>query len=216
MRSLSSAAVAMPRYSAEPTNEIARFNYVAIFFHWIVSALILTNILIAWQFPFVHGALRNTIFQLHTTVGMSILLLNVLRLMWRLLNPPPPFISTMRAWEMSAAKLVERGFYFVMLAMPLAGWAIVSTSDLHIPTILFGVAQWPDLPVLSALSFEQKLAAYNVSVNAHHLLARMIYALLALHILAALRHQFIKRDHVLARMIPFLAPRRTFPDLRCR
>ncbi len=216
MRSFSSAAVSMPQSSAEPANEIARFNYVAIFFHWIVAALILTNILLAWQFPVMHGTLRFAILQLHKSIGISILLLSVLRLMWRLLNPPPPFASTMRAWEMSAAKFVERSFYFVMLAMPLTGWAIVSTSDLHIPTILFGVAQWPDLPVLSALPFEQKLAAYSVAVNAHHLLARMIYALFALHVLAALRHHFIKRDSVLARMIPFLAPRRTFPDLRYR
>ena len=115
---------------------------------------------------------------------------------------------------MAASKIVERGFYAIMLALPLTGWAIASTSDLGIPTMLYGVVRWPDIPFIGTLPLAGKLRAYGVSVDAHHLLAKITYALVALHVLAALRHQFIKRDYILARMIPSLAPR--LPDLRNR
>jgi cytochrome b561 len=195
-------------------DKFERFTYVAIFFHWIVAALILANIVIAWQFPLVHGSLRLAVFQIHKSIGISVLLLSLLRLAWRMLNPPPPFANTMRAWEMGTSKIVERSFYFIMLALPLTGWALASASDLHVPIVLFGVVHWPDIPFIGTLPFDRKLGVYSVSVAAHHLLAKITYALVALHVLAALRHQFVKRDHVLARMIPSLARRRPFRDLR--
>ena len=185
----------------------ARFNYVAIFFHWIVAALILANILIAWQFSWVQGPMRSLAFQAHKSIGITVLLLSMLRILWRAVSTLPPFPKTMRSWEKGASKIVERGFYFIMLALPLTGWAIVSTSDLGIPTILYGVVHWPAIPIMSTLPFEWKLRAYGAAVDAHHLLAKITYALVALHVLAALRHQFIKRDYILARMIPSFAPR---------
>ncbi len=194
--------------------DFARFNYVAIFFHWIVAALIFANILIAWQFSWVQGPMRLLAFQAHKSIGITVLLLSALRIIWRAVSTLPPFPDTMRSWERGAATIVERGFYFVMLALPLTGWALVSASDLHIPTILYGVVHWPDIPMIGVLPFDEKLAMYSASVDAHHMLAKITYALIGLHVLAALRHQFIKRDHVLARMIPFLAPRRAPVDLR--
>lgn len=202
-------AVVMGSRRSEPLDDgVVRFTYVAIFFHWVVAALIFTNILMAWQFHSIHGALGSAILQIHKSIGITILLLSVLRLMWRLLNPPPPFATTMQAWEKGAATIVERGFYFIMIAMPLTGWAIVSTLSHPTSIRLFGVVHWPYIPFLSTLPFDQKLGVYSLSVAAHHLLARITYALLALHVLAALRHQFIKRDAVLARMVPALARRR--------
>ncbi len=199
----------------EPVDDgVVRFSYVAIFFHWVVAALILANILIAWQFHLVHGVPRSAILQIHKSIGITILLLSVLRLMWRLLNPPPPFATSMQTWEKGAAKIVERSFYFIMFAMPLTGWAIASTLSLPTPIMLFGVVHWPYIPSLSTLPFDQKLGAYSLSVAAHHLLAKITYALLTLHVLAALRHQFLKRDAVLARMIPLLARRRAAIGLR--
>jgi cytochrome b561 len=207
--------VAMEGRRPEPMDDgIVRFSYVAIFFHWVVAALILANILIAWQFRSIHGALGSAILQIHKSIGITILLLSVLRLMWRLLNPPPPFAITMQSWEKGATKIVERSFYFIMFAMPLTGWAIVSASSLPTPITLFGVVHWPYIPSLGTLPFDQKLRMYGLSAAAHHLLASITYALFALHLLAALRHQFLKRDAVLTRMIPALARRRAVADRR--
>jgi cytochrome b561 len=189
--------------------DFARFNDVAIFFHWIVAVLILANILIAWQFSWVRGPMRLFAFQAHESVGITVLLLSVLRILWRAMSTLPPFPETMRSWEKGATKIVERGFYVMMLALPLTGWAIASTSGLAVPTILYGIVRWPNIPVIGTLPLEWKLHAYGASVDAHHLLAKITYALVGLHVLAALRHQFIKRDYILARMIPSLAPRPT-------
>jgi cytochrome b561 len=202
------------RRSAPTRDKFERFTTIAILFHWGIAALILANILIAWQFPLVHGPLRAAVFQIHKSIGITVLLLSVLRLAWRMLNPPPPFANTMRAWEKESSKIVERSFYFIMLALPLTGWALSSAADLHVPIALFGIVHWPDIPFIGTLPFDTKLGVYSLSVAAHHLLAKITYGLVALHVLAALRHQFIKRDLVLARMIPSLARPRPFRDLR--
>ena len=202
------------RRSAPTRDKFERFTTIAILFHCGIAALMLANILIAWQFPLVHGPLRAAVFQIHKSIGITVLLLSVLRLAWRMLNPPPPFANTMRAWEKESSKIVERSFYFIMLALPLTGWALSSAADLHVPIALFGIVHWPDIPFIGTLPFDTKLGVYSLSVAAHHLLAKITYGLVALHVLAALRHQFIKRDLVLARMIPSLARPRPFRDLR--
>jgi cytochrome b561 len=213
MRSGYSSAVATRR-SAMSDGEFVRFNYVAIFFHWTIAGLILANILIGWQFSAVHGPLRQAALQLHKSIGIMVLLLSVLRVLWRALTTLPPFPTTMRAWEKISAKFVERWLYFIMFAMPLTGWAVVSSSGLGIPTMLFGIVHWPDMPALGTLPPEKQLAIYSVFVGAHRFIAKMIYVLVGFHVLGALRHQFIKRDLVLARMIPALARHRATADLR--
>ena len=213
MRNCDSGA-AVTQQSAVSDDEFARFNAVAIFFHWAIAGLILANILIGWQFSVVHGPLRQAALQLHKSIGISVLLLSVLRVLWRALSRLPPFPTSMRTWEKVSAKFVERWLYFVMFAMPLTGWAVVSSSGLGTPTMLFGIVHWPDIPVLATLPPEQQLAAYGVFVGAHRLVAKMIYCLVGFHVLGALRHQFIKRDLVLARMIPALARRKASADLR--
>jgi cytochrome b561 len=200
-------AVVMGSRSEPMDDGVVRFTNVAIFLHWVVAALILANILAAWLFLSIHGPLGSAILQVHKSIGITILFLSALRLTWRRLNPPPPFAHTMRDWEKGAAKIVEGGLYIVMFAMPLTGWVIAATLSPPTPIMLFGVVPWPYIPFFSTLPFDEKLRVYTLSVATHHLLARITYALFAVHVLGALRHQFLKRDAVLARMIPLLARR---------
>src|SRR3984957_8267296 len=188
MRSVYTGA-ATSRHSATSNEEFARFNYVAIFFHWAIAGLILANILIGWQFSTVHGPIRQAAFQLHKSIGITVLLLSVLRLLWRRLNRLPPFPASMRGWEIVSAKFVEWWLYFVMFAMPLTGWALVSSSGLQIPTTLFGIVHWPDIPAPGTLPLERQLAVYGFFVDAHHFVAKMIYVLVGFHVPGALRHQ---------------------------
>jgi cytochrome b561 len=213
MKSDYSGAVAARR-AAMSDDEFARFNYGAIFFHWAIAGLILANILIGWQFPMLHGQLRAAALQLHKSIGITVLLLSVLRLLWRRLSTLPPFPNTMRTWEKVSAKFVEWWLYFIMFAMPLTGWAVVSSSGLQVPTVLFGMVHWPDIPILGTLPLEKQLAVFSFFVSAHHFVAKMIYVLVGFHVLGALRHQFIKRNLVLARMIPALSRRSRVADLR--
>jgi cytochrome b561 len=97
---------------------------------------------------------------------------------------------------------VHWGFYLIMIGLPLTGWVAVSASRLNIPTILFGQIPWPHLGF--AVGSEP---AFRAATTAHEILAWLTYALLALHVGAALKHQFLDRDNILLRMLPRLPAR---------
>ena len=183
---------------------ISRYSWVAIILHWLIALLILANILIAWKFNTMKPGLAFfQVIQLHKSIGITVLLLSVLRLVWRLMNPPPPLPAHMPAWEKFAANAVHWGFYLIMLAMPLSGWAMVSTSKYNLPTLLYGKIPWPHIGFLHTLAPGAKEAVSHWSQTTHGALAWLAYALIVLHVGAAFKHLLIDRDDVVARMIPF-------------
>jgi len=105
----------------------------------------------------------------------------------------------MKGWEITAAKLTHIGFYIIMIGMPLLGWAMVSSTELVIPTKIFKTIPWPDMPGLP-----RDKAVSDIFKNLHHWIGKVAIALIALHVGAALKHHFINKDNVLARMIPLL------------
>lgn len=183
-----------------------RYSAVAMTLHWIIAALIFTNILIAWQFRPALDLRQFNLLQLHKSVGITVLLLSVLRLAWRLVNPPPPYQESMTPLEKAAARAVHWGFYVIMIGMPLSGWAIVSTSRLDLPTLLYKTVPWPHIWPLHQLPAAQKHLANRVSDTTHVTLSYIAYALIVLHVAAALKHQFFDRDGVLWRMLPIGRP----------
>jgi cytochrome b561 len=186
------------------------YNAAAIAMHWLIAALILTNIAIAWYFNTLTGTQKIQPFQLHKSIGICILLLSCLRLAWRLAVSPPPLPSYMRGWERALAQLVHTLFYVIMLGMPLSGWAAVSASPLIkiFPITLFGLVHWPAIAPLTSLPHDQMVAAGHLFDAVHSTLAKLAYGLIILHVAGALKHQFISNDDVVARMIPILRPRR--------
>lgn len=141
------------------------------------------------------------LYQLHKSVGITILLAAILRILWRLTHRPPELPADMPAVEKLAAHAGHFGLYALMLALPLTGWALVSASVLHIPTFLYGAIPWPDLPILSALHDKAPAEAALKAIHATG--AFGLIALVSLHAAAALRHHFIVRDDVLTRMLPW-------------
>ena len=80
------------------------------------------------------------LYQLHKSFGVTVFALVLMRLGWRHLNPVMPAPPTnLRPWERAAALLTHRGFYVLLLLMPLTGWLTASASPLGIPTIVFGL-----------------------------------------------------------------------------
>lgn len=179
-----------------------RYTTVAIIFHWLIAALIFTNLVLGWRMGSAEGMSRFTLFQLHKSVGITVLALSVLRLGWRLLNPPPPYPGTMTRWERAGAHAVHLTFYLLMIGMPLTGWVIVSASALNIPTLLYGVVPLPHIGVVHDLPLASRHAIENGVGTSHVLLAYLFAGLIALHVAAALKHQFVERDGVLWRMVP--------------
>ena len=132
------------------------------------------------------------LFQLHKSVGITILLLTLARLAWRLTHRPPPAVEG--GFQGFLAKAVHALLYAFMIVAPLTGWIVVSTSRIQVPTYLFGVVPWPHLPVSRAL--------HEVAEQGHELLAWVGIALFLIHVAGALRHQWLLKDGLLRRMAP--------------
>lgn len=201
---MTATAAAVP--GAQP---LSRYTAVAIALHWIIAALIIANISIAWYFNSLPHALRSPPIQVHKSIGITVLLLTLARIAWRFIGRPPPLPDTLRGWEKTGARISHVVFYGLMLGLPLTGWAMVSASPLIVahPTVLFGVIPWPAFP-FPGLDSDGLHDAHKTLEFSHGLLAKLAYLTIAVHVLAALKHQFLDRDDVMARMIPFIAPRR--------
>ena len=184
-----------------------RYGAVAIALHWTIAVLIVGLIAVGvymHELPLSHPD-KFKLYQLHKSFGITVLLLSLARLVWRLTHPAPPLPDDMADWEKGIARATHFIFYALIIVTPLVGWAMVSASVFNIDTKLFGVIPWPHLPVLSTL--ENKEPVEEALKGAHELLGFAITGLLALHIAAALKHHFVNKDDVLTRMIPFLRPK---------
>jgi cytochrome b561 len=180
-----------------------RYTLVAIALHWIIALLIMTNLALGWRMGFLKGLEQFEYIQLHKSIGITVLVLSLARLGWRLVNPPPP-LPPMAGWERGLAKAAHWAFYGVMIGMPLTGWAMVSVSAYNIPTLLWQAIPWPHLPVIHDLPMGRRKSIEDVSGTLHMLMAFGAVSLILLHVAAALKHQFVARDGLLGRMIPGL------------
>ncbi len=187
-----------------------RYSTVAVLLHWTIAVLVVWNVLIAWGAEDLKGMELVRALQPHKTIGVTILLLTLARLGWRLFMKPPPMLKSLAPWEHWLARTVHVLFYVVLLGIPLSGWAMVSASKLvSVYPIHLGPVTWPAIAPLADLPHDQQHAVHETLEAAHEWLGRaMIYVLVPLHVLGALKHQFIGRDDELRRMIP-LWPRRT-------
>ncbi len=118
------------------------------------------------------------------------------------MNPVPPLPASMSPTMRFAAHATHFLLYFLIVAIPLSGWLLVSSSPLGLPTMYFGWFAWPELPFFSDLPrAAKKMWSHDFAVT-HVYLAWSAIVLVTIHIAAALYHQFIRRDVVLGRMLP--------------
>jgi len=176
-------------------NTPARWGHVAQFLHWLIVMLIITQVIlanIAEDLPL--GMKKLAMFARHKSVGITILGLAVLRLAWRWANPTPALPTTLKPYERVLAGLTHFGLYLLLFAMPLTGWMM--TSARGFPVSWFGFFQLPDfVPKNDTL--------FNAMKDTHHTLAAALFAIVFLHVAAALKHHFVMKDDVLRRMLPF-------------
>jgi cytochrome b561/polyisoprenoid-binding protein YceI len=186
-----------------------RYAVGAIILHWVIALAIVTQIVLAGRMGGKPTPESFAVTQLHKSIGITILLLSLVRLGWRLINPPPPEPATLAPWERVLSQVVHWGFYGVMIFMPLTGWLMVSASRIEIPTLLYGVVHWPDIPGIAGLAPAAKKTWHTIGLTGHGLIANLIWGLLALHVAGALKHQLLSRDEpILARMAPGAVPGR--------
>jgi len=200
------------------TARAERYTSVAIVLHWAIAAAILFMLPLGfWMHDQAEsGAVTPDVyraFQLHKSIGLTVLVLSLARLGWRLINPPPPLPPHMPGWERFAAKATHWAFYALMLGLPLTGWLFVSAGwslhedrSLAVPTHFFGLFHVPALFGLPRAGDEVRAAVAEAAFAAHALMAWAAIGLAGLHVAAALKHHLFDKDNVLTQMIPALRP----------
>jgi cytochrome b561 len=172
-----------------------RYGAAAQIFHWVIAALIVTQFVLGrMALPLPLGAHKLALLARHKSVGMTVLMLAVGRLLWRLRHPAPPLPTGMKPWERAVAHASHVAFYVLLFAMPLTGWMMSSAKNYSVSW--WGLFTWPNL-------IGKNEAAFNFLRATHDTLSGVLFAIAALHILAALKHHFWDRDDVLLRMLPF-------------
>ncbi|MEG3143130.1 cytochrome b/b6 domain-containing protein [Sphingomonas sp. RT2P30] len=189
----------------------ARYTRIAIALHWVAASLILLNLAIG---PFMESfaePCRTTLARLHESSGITILLLTVVRIVWRVFHRPPRLDPRLSWWEQVAAKAVHGTLYVAMVAMPLLGWAIISANPPQVVSarVAIGTAPaakpkrimiWglvPLIPIKSiqAIALERdgkprQRALHGRLVSVHALGGYLMMLLLALHLLGAFKHEW--------------------------
>ncbi len=175
-------------------NSATRYDATARTFHWLMFALIAGSFGVGlWMAGLPIGPQRFRAVPWHKAIGVTILVLVILRLAWRWRHPAPPLPPTMPAWERYAAHASHWLLYLLMLAVPLSGFLM--SSALGFSTVVFGL-KLPDL-------LERNRELGDTLKTVHFFLNKSLLALIALHFAAALKHYFIDRDCVLQRMLPW-------------
>lgn len=177
----------------EPNNA-SSWGAPAKLFHWLVAVLIFIQFVLGWwAVSWRLSPLKLNLFVWHKSIGMVILALVIWRLLWRWMNPTPVLPADTPAWERVAARASHALLYVLMIALPLSGWLLNSAAG--VPFRIFRI-----IPLSSLIAPDKHMA--ELAALVHLLLCLALAVLLVLHIGAALRHHFIKRNDVLRRMWP--------------
>jgi cytochrome b561 len=156
---------------------VDRYSGLSKLLHWLVAVLVFSQLAMGKFFEIDPDKPGDNLFNLHMTVGLTVLALMVVRLAWRLGNPAPPLPSGTPTWQKIAALATHWAFYVLLITLPLSGWTMT-------------------LPGAVADGGKEFLA------EVHEVIGNIVLALAALHVLAGLKHHFIDRDNVLRRMLP--------------
>jgi cytochrome b561 len=178
-------------------NSNDRYGLVAQLLHWSIVILIITQVVLAQRAEMAEEAhtllAQAKILTTHKSVGMTILLLAILRLLWRLTNTVPAPVAGTKAWQERLASLMHWLLYVLIFLTPVAGWLMSSAKNY--PVSYFGLFTWPNL-----VAPDEKL--FDLFKETHEVLAGTMISLAILHALAALKHHFYDKDNVLRRMLP--------------
>jgi len=175
-------------------NTTSSWGSLARAFHWGLGAAIIGMIAYGWWMNHVPARADRFFYRsIHADIGYLVLLLTVLRLVWRGVNPTPALPADIASWQRIAARVSHGLLYAVTILVSMLGWAMsgARTQDY---SSFFGLFRVP--PITSP--DKAAAAAYE---DRHILLAYVLLALIALHLVAVAFHHFVRRDRVAARMI---------------
>ncbi|MBX9773772.1 MAG: cytochrome b [Xanthobacteraceae bacterium] len=175
-------------------NTQAEWGWPSKALHWVGALAVLVLLVHGWWM--VHMAPRPERFAnytWHAAIGYDLLVLLVLRLLWRWMNPVPAMPADLKRWEVIAAKAGHISLYVLLFAASISGWALAGTFRRPMALDLFGIP----IPQLVA---NQDRALHDILEETHTITSYLLAALIVVHIAGSLRHHFSKRNDVLRRM----------------
>jgi len=175
------------------TDITERYNAAAIALHWLTAALILANLALGVSMvPMRISPTKLHLYLWHKSIGVTVFILTSLRVAWRAAHRPPAPVP-MPAWQLHAASVSHALLYTLLFLIPLSGWLYSSATGVQV--VYLGLLPLPNL-VPKDKAYADALRLVHVSLNL------TLAAVLIVHTAAALKHHFVDRDGVLARMLP--------------
>ena len=180
-----------------------RYTRTAIVLHWVIGAMVLSNVTLAWIFKiWPDYSWTQSVTNAHKTIGITVLGLALMRLLWRIAHRPPPFSPAIPRWQAVAARAGHAALYFLILAMPISGWIYDSAWEYaaDVPIDVFGLFEMPRIAWVANMAPEPKKALDGLAHIVHEWLSYLLYFLLAAHLIGASKHQWFDRVPTFQRM----------------
>lgn len=177
----------------QPTSA-TEYSAITRVLHWTVALLIIGLIWLGWWMVDLsyYDRWYNRSLELHKSLGMAVLAVAAVKIAWVVYEGKPAFADTMQPWERAAATAVHHLFYLLMLLIPVTGYVISTSAGDGIS--IFGLFEVPAvLPASETMR--------DIAIELHFWLSYATLALVVVHALAALKHQFIDRDGTLRRIL---------------
>jgi len=178
------------------TGNAAHYNPTAKALHWLVAGMIVVQFVLAKLAELAgddgHAMRELALLANHKSVGITILVLAVVRIAWRLMNPPPALPVTMPKWQVNASQASHWSLYFLLFAMPITGWLMSSASAYSVSW--FNLFQLPDFVAPSE-------GLKEIFEETHETLAKVLILVASIHVIAAIKHAMIDKDGMLQRII---------------
>jgi len=174
-------------------NTDSTYGMIAIVLHWVVAIIVINQFILGlWMVDLdYYDAWYRRAPELHKSIGVTLFLIMVFRLIWRWVNKKPQTISGKPWLEKRIVRIVHSILYFLIFFVMLSGY-LISTADGR-PIEVFGMVNIP--ATLTGIEKQEDIAG-----NVHLILAIALVSLSSFHAMAALKHHFINRDKTLIRM----------------
>lgn len=194
-------------------NTVERYTKTAVVLHWVIGLLIIAMLALGlWMHELPKDApktasfdlfnwglytvtlpepvsVRTFYFNLHKSIGVTLMALILLRLLWRFTHKAPAFPNTMKGWEKTLADLGHKALYVMMVVLPLSGFIMSVYSK-------WGIL-WFGMPLVKGLDNPELRDLFK---EVHEISAWIILVLIVVHVLAAIKHRVVDKDDVMKRM----------------
>lgn len=188
-----------------------KYTPIDVAFHWAMAAAVIYQLVSGWTMQrYLVGADKLEAYQLHSEIGLTLLLFGVMRLIWRFTVPGPINDADGQGWRTTAAHAIHVAFYALFAILPISGWAMWSAIQPAEPLYLAGLLPVPSMPFYD-FSPEWQAWVLDLAQKIHVFSVIVLALLVPGHALAAIKHHFWDRDDVFEGMLPEIPDTRWHP-----